>query len=276
MFGSIVGIAGFVLAIIFYVRGKKIRRLSAESTSTVVVGAAGEADDRLKIVFDEHEVPRVTRSVFVLWNSGHETIRGNDVAISDPIRVEFPSGTTILAANIERITRDSINAQILQTDPGDPPSVRLTFDFIDRNDGILYSIMHTAATGQGALRGTIQGIPGGITLWDSMLRDLESYRVVRSRRRTKYWLLWELIKRTFLTAAAVFPPFLLISGLFSGLALRVLPSLGEPDMSAVLVAGKFNYIYIFFGTLFGLIEYFFIRSWWRRPPKTLVNPKISS
>jgi hypothetical protein len=271
---SLLGICGVVLAFVFYFRGRKIRRLSTESTSTVVVGPVDEANERLKIVFDGNEVPRVTRSVFVVWNSGHETIRGTDIATSDPLRVELPATTLVLGTNIERTTRSSVNFVLERAN--DTASVKLAFDFLDRNDGAFFSILHTAAVGEAKLSGTVQGIPAGVTSWDSMVRDLESYRVVRPRRDNVYWSLWNVIKRLAILCVLVFPPFLLFAGFFSGLVLEFVPSLGEPDTSAMLVAGKFNWIYIGFGGFFTFVEHFFIKSWWRRPPKKLVNPKISS
>src|SRR5690348_2601740 len=87
--GSLLGIAGIVLSVWFYI--KSIRRAvpTAAIESIRLVGDARSAlPEAVTVLYHDRPVPRVTRSTVRFWNAGNLTLDGSSVATLDPIRLE--------------------------------------------------------------------------------------------------------------------------------------------------------------------------------------------
>jgi hypothetical protein len=159
--GPLIGSLGVTLAIIFFVLNYRARigpRLAHQGYSLPVIGGAAPAfAGDLQILFRGRNVPRVTKSVIVLWNSGSATIRGTDIVPSDPIILRYPEGTEVLSARIVGVTRD-VNAVSVTTMPNGN-EVRCEFDYLDPKDGAVFEVVHTGERGNPKVGGTVRGMP---------------------------------------------------------------------------------------------------------------------
>jgi hypothetical protein len=71
------------------------------------------------------DIPRLTRSTFVLWNGGKSTIRGGDIVDADRLRVEVDAPARILSAEVIRSSRSVIDASC----PIQPSSLQVDLCF---------------------------------------------------------------------------------------------------------------------------------------------------
>jgi hypothetical protein len=122
-----------------------------------VIDKSGGLFPSLRVGYHGHgedlEVFSVTR-VYV-WNAGDETIRKTDVAKNDPIRISVANGVIVAAAVIHR-TRE-IN-QFDCVSKRDKTVVELSFEFLDRDDGAIIQVCHSARNESDiAIRGTVLG-----------------------------------------------------------------------------------------------------------------------
>ncbi|GJL68248.1 MAG: hypothetical protein NPIRA06_08830 [Nitrospirales bacterium] len=159
--GTVVGLAGIVLAIVFYLRSKRKAKLAFQHYHVTLVGGRGAAfPDEVEIRFLGTAVPRITASKIVIWNCGDRTINGSDVVAGDPLRLELSDAGRILKHTILRQTR-SVNGWRL--DQPAPNLLSLVFEFLDPGDGICAEVIHSEAGTKLDCKGTIKGMPAGMS-----------------------------------------------------------------------------------------------------------------
>jgi len=162
--GTVVGLAGIVLAVVFYLRSRRKTRLAFQHDHVMLLGGRRAAfPDEVEIRFAGTVVPRITASKIVIWNYGDRTISRTDLVEGDPLRVEVPEGGQILKHTIHRQTR-SVNAWNI--DQPSPNRLDLTFDFVDPGDGISLEVIHSQPGSELDVVGTIRGIPKGLINYD--------------------------------------------------------------------------------------------------------------
>lgn len=147
----------------YYRKSERTVALSHTSTDAILMSPAHEPDDRLRITWEGIDVPRVTKTSVAVWNSGTDTIRGDSLIESDPLRITVPDDAQLLRANLLTRTRDVTEAQIVAI--GNHAAV-IQFKFLDANDGLSVEILHTGDSGQISVEGTVVGIPLGVSQLD--------------------------------------------------------------------------------------------------------------
>lgn len=150
---------GLLLAIWY---GSKSKAPSYAVSGTNLVSTSLGKYDKLRIVYGKETVARATVTNLVFWNAGRETIRQEDIAPSDPIRVNLQNGAKPLSCNIVKSSRKVIRARLdgfqeMATSP------RITFDFLDNDDWILLQVLHTGGKPDDCtIAGTVMGCKHGI------------------------------------------------------------------------------------------------------------------
>jgi hypothetical protein len=158
--GSLIGIIGVILAIIFYFKQNKKKILACESASLgLIAREEQQLPQNVKITFDDIPLNQLTLTQLWLWNNGDETIDGNQIVSNDPIKYIFDDETKILSASIISVTREVNNANIISIMEN---QIELCFDYFDKNDGIKIEILHTGKPQNPKITGTIKGMPHGI------------------------------------------------------------------------------------------------------------------
>lgn len=168
--GTVVGLIGIILAILFYLRSKRKSKLAFQSDHVSLVGRPGAAfPDEVEIRFSGNTVPRISANTIVIWNCGDQTIRGADLVNKDPLRLEVPDTDRILKFTVLKQTR-GVNAW--NFDQSNTNKLNLTFDYLDPGDGISLEIIHTASGNDLDVTGTIKGIPKGLHNYGRTFRSV--------------------------------------------------------------------------------------------------------
>lgn len=163
--GSGLGILGILSAVFFYIRSRRISRLSFQRDEIAIIGGSGAAFPKeVTISFANSPVARVTATRYVIWNSGNTTLSGAQIVQSDPLRLELKSGGKVLKADILRVSRP-VNAAWLKPREAGVSIVDIGFDYLDPNDGFAIEVLHSGQRSDLNIHGTLRGLPNGVTDW---------------------------------------------------------------------------------------------------------------
>ncbi|RYZ90710.1 MAG: hypothetical protein EOP06_07575 [Proteobacteria bacterium] len=162
LIGTVLGIAGLWFGVYSYRQSRQITRLRSMEGHTALMGPSPvEAEDRLRILFDNVDVPRLTSSSFGFWNDGTTTIRGDDIVKLDPLVIRV-NGGSILRATMEAATRPQIDVHVREADD----HVFFTFDYLDPGDGFKIQLLHSGKLDAASLSGSVRGLPRGVEPFD--------------------------------------------------------------------------------------------------------------
>ncbi len=155
--GIVIGVIGIVIAFRFSVRQK----LSYIPSSIQLTGLNSRFSPDLKISFRGRELELVTKSVVTFWNSGTATIEGSKIVSTSPLRIVTSQESEILDAAVSTATRGA-NKFTVKLRDGLPNELECSFDYLDRGDGVIVSMLHTGSWRVNVV-GDIQGMPSGPT-----------------------------------------------------------------------------------------------------------------
>ena len=158
--GTAIGVLGIVLAVVFYMRSRRKTALAYQTSHVTLVGGRGPAfPDEVEIRFSGTVVQRVTTTRVVLWNSGNQTVYGQNIVTLDPLRIELSADRTILKTEILREPKKVNGWKVTETSPS---HLRLEFDYLEPRDGLVLKVTHSGSRCEFRIAGTIQGIPAGL------------------------------------------------------------------------------------------------------------------
>jgi peptide deformylase len=151
-----VGLFGIYLAFRYRPRNPRLA-YQYEALSVTRSDDLRRFDDRISISWDGRQVTDLSLTRIVFWNDGPKTVEGTQIVRTDPLTVSFSGPHQILIARIVRVTK-SANAVHLDLEE---QQVAVTFDYLERGDGVLIEILHTSMDATPRLSGQIRGIPAG-------------------------------------------------------------------------------------------------------------------
>ncbi|HRK00443.1 MAG TPA: hypothetical protein PL089_12595 [Ignavibacteria bacterium] len=96
--------------------------------------------NKLKMIYENHEVDKLTVSHIAIWNGGRKTIRKSDIDNEDPPRIEFINDCRIYNIEISMQSDTSNNFKIEQAGKS---KCLLTFDQIGKSQGCVIKILHS-------------------------------------------------------------------------------------------------------------------------------------
>ena len=138
---AVIGIIITIIGIIITVRTIKKRKPVYAVETISIIHNNIQKDKDLKIFYGEDEVENVSISKIALWNEGKETIRSNDIASTQPLKIVLNNKYDILNAEILFQKNDGNNFEV--SIAKDKKSVNITFEYFDKNDGVIIQIVHT-------------------------------------------------------------------------------------------------------------------------------------
>lgn len=160
--GSLLGIVSFIAAIIFYFWPRKQTRLSYVHLGEHVLGSASDTlPSAIVVQYNGISIPRLTKSILIFWNSGENTVKGEDIVAKDPLRVHVGDDGQILSAVILKSSRAVNDFSILKTPDIAANEITFDFSFLDKDDGAVVEILHTSTDRKPRIRGTLKGLPQG-------------------------------------------------------------------------------------------------------------------
>lgn len=212
--------------------------------------------------FHDEAVPRISRSIVRIWNSGNAILEKSQVAPSDPIRINLlsPTSKILYFAPIKESNKAS-NIQILESDT-EFGTLEIAFDYLDPGDGVAIGILHT-----------------DYCPWPNIAGSIKGSQIHEPNRK---WVYFKPLQRSMLKAAKAAPHLILASGLLAiGIAASPLQLNNRESMNAQELvvkddSDKGRIILLSIGILYSLLGAVTIYS--RRPPfpKSLIIEKKSS
>lgn len=167
--GSVVGVLAFLDAR----RNKRIKLLMYEQTAPFPLATARgrDSDYELSIHYKrgdggEEVVDAAFVTYLVFANFGKEPIRAQDIAPSNPLRIEVEDVRVLdisLAGTHRDVNRIHLNSIDLKEHRA---SAEVSFDFLDFRDGGLIRVLSTARAKKLQLAGDIIGMPDGMSRTD--------------------------------------------------------------------------------------------------------------
>lgn len=156
--GILLGVIGIILAVIFFIRSRRVSRIRYDYSGRPLVEGLAGALEGIEVRYKGSPQERITVSRFVFWNAGTETIRVADFT-DDPLRIVCSKDITVLDHRIvdsNEATNKIQIGQVPKTD--DEASISLTFDYLDSKDGAVVQIVHDGSERtRFRLAGTLKG-----------------------------------------------------------------------------------------------------------------------
>jgi tetratricopeptide (TPR) repeat protein len=97
--------------------------------------------DSLEVLYKKNKINSLTVTHIAFWNAGRETINRADIVSRDPLRLIFKETGEFIEAVIAFQNNESNNFQYEISE--DKSIVYITFDYIDKNDGLILQVLHT-------------------------------------------------------------------------------------------------------------------------------------
>lgn len=160
--GSLIGLLGVAAAVVTYFLTRQRGLVAYRYTGRRLLGLASEGlPSGIRVFYHDQEIPRLTRSLVVIWNEGEKTITSDDIVSSDPFRLRVQGDGRVLAATVLREARDvsKFTASVRSTAPNE---IELGFAFLDSGDGAVVEVLHTSHGRHVDVLGTIRGLPRGL------------------------------------------------------------------------------------------------------------------
>ena len=143
--GTVVGIIGVILSVIFYSRSRRFSRPSFLRTSMRWFDGSENPHSDLQLIFRGHPVRRFTITQLVFWNAGNEPIRPFDFAKASQLRLEMPSEFDLFDARITVLTAPetalTLGEPVVDSSSG-KRVIPIYFDYVDGGDGFVAQIVH--------------------------------------------------------------------------------------------------------------------------------------
>lgn len=171
-FGSAVGLVGIGAALLTYLFSRQRKRISYSYSGRTLLGANHQdLPEEISVTYEGRQINKLSRIVFIFWNSGEKIVVGDDIVRADPVRFDFGEEGVILSASVISQSRPVIGAQVKISDHND--MVFIDFDFLDPNDGVVIEVLHSGPRGEFSIYGTVKGLPKGLTDMGKTLRMSE-------------------------------------------------------------------------------------------------------
>lgn len=158
--GVIIGVVGIILAFMFYVRSKeKVKPSYAIITQELIGTSDRHLPEAVEIRYDGQPVPTLYKATIFFWNRGTKTLDQRDIAPSDLIKFHLQgSGAKLLEVRSIKATRSVLNPSFVQA----KNDVTLSFDFLDREDGLALEVFYSGQDSVIDCSGTVKGAKKGI------------------------------------------------------------------------------------------------------------------
>lgn len=207
----LIAVGGIILAVIFYWRSTKNREPVFAIKSYNILADSSSKMTGLTVNYKTEIVNNLSITKIAFWNQGRETIKRNDIPEGDPLRISIKNGIKILDAEVISSNNPANKFQISSID--NDSSVRIFFDYLDKNQGGVIQIIHTGTTSNDlSIEGTVMGVGKPIKndLDAIFSNKLSSFKISKPSRR-----LIRIIGLIFTTALSIFSIFLIIAAIIS-------------------------------------------------------------
>ncbi|NLI37127.1 MAG: hypothetical protein GX416_11535 [Bacteroidales bacterium] len=134
-------ILGIILSVYFYIKAKKKKRPTYIVKTNNLVKESVQRIRSIQILYEDKTIANLSATKILFWNDGNETIDHTDVAKTNPIKITIDQKYEILEADILYSKNKDNNFKQQLSD--NKKSVRIKFDYINANEGIIIQLFHT-------------------------------------------------------------------------------------------------------------------------------------
>jgi hypothetical protein len=177
LFLGVLGIVSIPMSVLQYYWSKSRPQLSCRWSGYKYV-PSGLVESGFKISYNEIDIPRVTVTSVVIWNSGNAMLRGREIHEGDPLKCQLDDGANILYISKGECTRPQNGLKLIKGEDG--TSAHIVFDYLEKRDGAEFGIVHTGDSPNFTVVGTMRGLPNGVVL--QPFDEIPSLDNVRNRR----------------------------------------------------------------------------------------------
>lgn len=198
LLGTALAVVSFVYAVYTHRKSIKAKKLVYDLSQRQGIATVGKptGDMTISLVVQQKgqpgiQVDGVYAHYVALANIGADPIRREDLPETDPLVLTLTKGR-VLSVVVEDVTRDAIGFQIEQpkgvVNLDDPVSssllLRITFEFLDQNDGAVLCVMTDSPDTRLAVKGTVIDMRHGVMslgrLYQTPLRRFVSSKWFRA------------------------------------------------------------------------------------------------
>ena len=155
LFATLVGIAGFILAIVFYYKSKRLKEPMYAIHTENLVSDFSSILNKLEISYAGQRISSLSHTKIILWNNGRETITKADIASGDPLAITMTGNGVVIDCQVITANNPANRVTVELTSP---KQALVHFDFLDHRQGAVIQVLHTGNVSEGlAFRGTIIG-----------------------------------------------------------------------------------------------------------------------
>jgi hypothetical protein len=153
----IIAIIGIVLAVIFYLKSKKIKSPYYAIRSINLIKDLISKIESLEMLFRGKPIKNLTVTKIAFWNAGNDTINYQDIPHTEPLTINVKEGIEILDAKVLYAKNPANQFSISTSD--DNSLIKLQFEYIDNDEGAVIQIIHTGVSEEDIdIHGTIKGV----------------------------------------------------------------------------------------------------------------------
>jgi len=192
----VLAVIAILLAYWFYKKGKKITSISFEIYTKNFIENGIDKYPNLKIEYGNEILSNFSITEIAVRNTGSESIKKNDIAPNDRLRVSIKKPFKILEYEILFKSNDSIKFLILNVND----EYVFEFDYLNPSDEALIHFIHNGTPDQIVVRGAIIGETKPIEIFNydnlevPMLKaSIDILDFVSSRRADKFKLVFKSI-----------------------------------------------------------------------------------
>ena len=144
---------GGIFSFIFFILGKKTKKIVYEINSTQLISDKLSQIKGLHITFDDKELSNLTSTTISIINKGNDIIEDTDFASLEPLQLKCSKEILKVSdANsfITKISNKTCNIKLKQINPN---IIQIYCEFLKKNDEFILTILHT---GEIELLGTLK------------------------------------------------------------------------------------------------------------------------
>lgn len=143
--GFIITLISLLLAIIFYIKSKKVKLLCYAIRSQNIVRDLVSRIDLLEMLYDGKRIENLTATKIAFWNAGNDIIDKNDIVNNCPLTVNVEKGYKIL--DVKTFNNDKGNQFSIKLSD-DRSHIDISFEYLAKNEGEIIQLLHTGKSEQ--------------------------------------------------------------------------------------------------------------------------------
>jgi hypothetical protein len=157
LLGITTGVIGVILAIVFYIKSKKIKKPFYSLSSFCLVNERFADNPDIKIKFKDESIETLTVTKVAIWNGGRDTINKSDIPLNTGIKVHTTNGITIYCADIIYNSDTANNFSLIHDNSKN--EIIIDFDYFDYDQGVIIKIFHSGTSSKNInLTGKVKGV----------------------------------------------------------------------------------------------------------------------